>query len=98
MKDEMKEIKRALFKRAIGYETNEIVEEYSLDEPNGEKLTKKKKTIKSIPPDITATKLYLDLNQTEGSNISSLTDKELDEEINKIISKLLVKDKEKNGK
>lgn len=94
MKNELNEIKKALYKRAVGYETNEIVEEYSLVGEEGEKLTKKKKTIKSVPPDITATKLYLDLNQENNLNLSSLTDKELDEEIEKIISKLYKKDKE----
>lgn len=94
MKQELDEIKKALYKRAVGYETNEIVEEYSTSKEDGETLTKKKKTIKSVPPDITATKLYLDLNQANEQQLNSLTDKELDEEINKIILKLTKKDKE----
>lgn len=94
MKKELDEIKKALYKRAVGYETNEIVEEYSTSKQDGETLTKRKKTIKSVPPDITATKLYLDLNGVSDDKLNSLTDKELDEEIHKIILKLTKKDKE----
>lgn len=88
MKNDLKQIKKALFKRAVGYQTDEIVEEYSMLEDEGEKLTKKKKTIKNVPPDITATKLYLDLNQEVKSNLDDLTDLEIEQEINKILSQL----------
>ena len=88
MKNDLKPIKKALFKRAVGYQTDEIVEEYSMLEDEGEKLTKKKKTIKNVPPDITATKLYLDLNQEVKSNLDDLTDLEIEQEINKILSQL----------
>ena len=57
-------------------------------EDEGEKLTKKKTTIKNVPPDITATKLYLDLNQEVKSNLDDLTDLEIEQEINKILSQL----------
>lgn len=88
MKNELKQIKKALFKRAVGYQTDEVVEEYSLNDNSEEKLTKKKKTIKVVPPDISATKLYLDLNQTSSEKFDNLTDEELNQEIEKIISQL----------
>ena len=47
-----KEIKNALYKKAIGYEANEVVEEFVLDESGDYKLNKKKVTKKHISQEI----------------------------------------------
>lgn len=85
MKSELEKISKALFKRAVGYNADEVVEEYVVTDEDGQKLTKKKKTIKNVPPDISATKLYLELNNLTNSNdYKNYSDKQLDEEINRL--------------
>ena len=51
------EIKQALLKKALGYESDEIVEEYSTDEKGNSFLCKRKITKKFTPPDISALKI-----------------------------------------
>ncbi len=77
-----KEIELALIKRAVGYDAKEIVEEFSSDEEGGERLCKRKITTKNFPPDVTAAKLLLCMNDEK--DLSSLSDEELEEEKNKI--------------
>ena len=51
--------KDALRRRAVGFETDEVVEEYSVSD--GEPvLVKRKVTKKAVPPDISAAKLLLE--------------------------------------
>lgn len=69
----------ALKKCAVGLETNEVVEEFSVVDDEL-KLVKKKVTRRDIPPDIKAVKLLMD-----GGNIDGLTDEELEEERKKLI-------------
>ena len=54
MEDE--KVMRALERKALGYETDEVVEEYAFREGE-EILVKKKVTRKSVPPDIQAAKM-----------------------------------------
>lgn len=82
------EILNALKQRAIGYKTNEIIEEYSLDENENERLVKKKVTIKNVPPDISAAKVLLEFESSIDEDFSKLSNQELDEKINEIITKL----------
>lgn len=82
------EILNALKQRAIGYKTNEIIEEYSLDENANERLIKKKVTIKNVPPDISAAKVLLEFENSLDEDLSKLSNQELDEKINEIIAKL----------
>lgn len=82
------EILNALKQRAIGYKTNEIIEEYSLDENANERLVKKKVTIKNVPPDISAAKVLLEFENSLDEDFSKLSNQELDEKINEIITKL----------
>jgi hypothetical protein len=64
-------VKRALQKCAVGFDTSEVVEEFAVE--NGElKLVKKKVTKRDIPPDIKAVKMLLD-----GQDVDRLTDEEL---------------------
>ncbi len=76
-----KDISSALYKKAVGYTAKEVVEEYGGQD--GE-LLKRKVSKKHIPPDISALKTYLELNnsQDEFENIS-------DEELEKIKTRLL---------
>ncbi len=57
MEDE--NVMRALERKALGYETDEVVEEYAFREGE-EILVKKKVTRKSVPPDIQAAKMLLE--------------------------------------
>ena len=46
-------VREALVRRALGYETDEVVEEYGFNEGEAV-LLKRKVTKKSVPPDIQA--------------------------------------------
>ncbi len=78
------DLKKALIKKALGYDYKEVVEEYTSDQEGEVKLVKKKITKKNVPPDITALKILIE-NQTP---ISSMTDEELEEEKNRLIKAL----------
>lgn len=81
-----REIENALKKRAVGYDTEETVEEFS--ENDGEVvLTKRKVTKKSVPPDISAAKLLLDMDEGE-TDLSALSDEQLKEEKNRLLKLL----------
>ncbi len=84
-----KAIKDALIKRAMGYESKETVEEYVSNE-DSLTLTKRKVTIKQVPPDTSALKtLYGLIDASEKDNtILDLTDDELEEEKQKILDML----------
>lgn len=88
-----KKINDAVYKRAIGYEANEIVEEYSFDESGDCILNKRKVTKKHISPDLSAAKLFLEkLSEVNNSELKELTEEELNKEKLKLI-KLLEKNK-----
>ena len=89
--DETREekIKKALSKKAIGYDATETVEEYALGD-DGVKLTKKKITKKNVPPDITAIKILLD---DDVKSVTDMTDEELEKEKVRLI-KMLAEEKE----
>ena len=75
----------ALKKCAVGLETNEIVEEFGVED--GElKLVKRKVTKRDIPPDIKAVKMLID-----GGGVDGLSVEELEEEKQKLL-KLLNKE------
>ncbi len=72
----------ALKKCAVGLETNEVVEEFGVED--GElKLIKKKVTRRDIPPDIKAVKLLID-----GGGVDGLSVEELEEEKQKLLNLL----------
>jgi hypothetical protein len=84
-----KEINNALYKKAIGYEENEVVEEYVLEKEGGYKLNKKKVTKKHISPDMTAVKLLFEkMSQKSESDVKNLTDEELYREKLKLLEML----------
>ena len=92
MNDE--EIKQALFKRAVGYESDEVIEEYTSDENGNPILSKRKITKKFNPPDIAAVRFLLEQGQVSDDEISKMTDKQLLQEKERLLQ--LLKQKEKD--
>lgn len=75
-------VKAALRKCAVGFDTSEVVEEFTVKD--GElKLVKRKVTKRDIPPDIKAVKMLMD-----GEDPSALSDDELEEERRKLLESL----------
>lgn len=68
------DIKKAILKKAKGYDAKEVIEEYQGEEGNMV-LTKKKITKKHYPPDTQAVKMLIDLD--DEMDIKNLSDEEL---------------------
>ncbi len=81
-------LSNALLSKAVGCTTSEVVEEYAINDEDGNMhLVKKKVTTKKLPPDITAVKTLLEFYGTE-NKFENLTDEELYNERNKLIELL----------
>lgn len=91
--DIQKKIKKALAKKAVGYDAKEIVEEYQDDEGTL-RLTKKKITKKHIPPDTQAAKIVLE--SMDATPVNAMTDEQLNAEKERIIN--LLKENEYDNK
>lgn len=89
------EFKDALMKKALGFESDEIVEEYYTDEKGNSILSKRKITKKFNPPDVTALKFLLEQSQIYDDEISKMTDEELLKERDRLL-KLLKEEETKN--
>lgn len=90
------EIKNALLKKALGYESDEIVEEYTTDE-NGNSILSKRKIIKKFnPPDINALRFLLEQSDLSNDEISKMSDKQLLQEKQRLLQLLKQKEKEEN--
>ncbi len=85
-----KDVKSALVKKALGYDAEEIVEEY-VGDADGVKLAKRKVTIKNYPPDLTAIKLLWAENVTP---VENMTDDELLKEKKRLLELLKAENKE----
>lgn len=84
------DVEQALIKKALGYETEEIIEEFACDEKTEKSiLVKKKKTTKQIPPDLSAIKILLSYygNKTF-DELNSLSDEELLQERDALLQEL----------
>ncbi|MDE7216112.1 MAG: hypothetical protein K2O08_04830 [Clostridia bacterium] len=68
------EIEKAVFRRAVGYDIQEITEEYSGDN----ELVKRKVSSKHYPPDMTAVKTMLELG-TDVDELKKMSDSQLKE-------------------
>lgn len=88
MINEGEKLKNALLKKALGFDTEEVIEEYQETEEEM-RLVKRKVTKKNVPPDITAIKLLLD----EKIDVESLSDEELQAEKNRLLQLLAKCDK-----
>lgn len=78
------EIEKAVFRRAIGYDAQEITEEYSGEN----ELLKRKVSIKHYPPDMTAVKVYSELSSDDFPDVTSLDDAQLKQLKLRLISQL----------
>jgi len=85
-----KKIRKALLDKALGYTTQEIIEEYGL---SGDSLVlqKRKTSTKSYPPDLSALEMLLE-NQEEDNKYAQLSNEELEKEKIRLI-KLLKEEK-----
>ena len=90
------QIKDALLKKALGYESDEIVEEYTTDENGQSILSKRKITKKFNPPDINALRFLLEQSSLYDDEISHMTDKELIKERDRLLQLLKEKETEEN--
>lgn len=86
-----KDIENALKKRAIGYETTEITEEYSSSDEGEIRMVKRKIVSKNVPPDVSAVKLLFDNASTD--DITQMTDEELEKEKIRLLNILLKESK-----
>ena len=84
-KNEVLNIKDVLLKKALGYDTTEVVEEYVSGEEGEIKLTKKKVTKQNVPPDLSALKLLLD---SQNVSVQNMTDEELILERERLLKEL----------
>lgn len=80
-------IKGALLERALGYDADEVVEEYGFSEGEAV-LVKRKVTRKRVPPDIQAAKMLLD----GAPPLTSLSDEQLQTEKERLL--LLLKEEQ----
>ena len=88
------DVNAALLKKALGFDAKEIVEEYSSDGDGEIRLSKKKITIKSVPPDVAALKMLLELK----TPLSEYTDDELEEEKQRLLEVICQNEKKKKEK
>ena len=66
------EIEKAVFRRAVGYDVQEITEEYSGEN----ELLKRKVSSKHYPPDMTAVKTMLELG-LDNDELKTMSDSQL---------------------
>lgn len=79
-------LKDALMKKALGYDTEEVSEEFTVDEEGNEHLNKKKVSKKHYSPDVSALKILIDRFYPNSSiDISKMSDEELLAEREKIL-------------
>lgn len=88
--DYNKKLNKALIKRALGYLNKEVTEEFCKeDESQKMILTKRKVTKKNIPPDMTAVRVLLEMQQeSKEIDFANMSDEELLVERDKLIEKL----------
>lgn len=76
----IKKVLKSALKKATGYDTSEVVEEFVKDK-NNETLVKRKVTKYHVPADISAVKFLLEICSNKSvNNYDNMTDDELDQE------------------
>ncbi len=87
--EEQEKIKKALMKKALGYNANEVIVEYTIDATGKKQLSKKKVTKKHYSPDISAVKVLLErYYKTYEEDVHSMSDQVLFEEKERLISEI----------
>jgi hypothetical protein len=80
------ELKDAVYKKAVGFRSEEVVEEFSPDGESGDmKLVKRKVTQKYNPPDLTAALRLLD---ERADDFAAMTDARLQRERRRLLCEL----------
>lgn len=87
-------ILNALKQKAMGFQTSEIIEEYSSEDGVNLTLCKKKVSTKQYPPDLDAVEKLIELNSMGNVSVENMTDFELEEEKQKLLN--LLKQGERN--
>ncbi|MDD2226960.1 MAG: hypothetical protein PHH71_00030 [Clostridia bacterium] len=88
MENNETQIKNALIKKAIGYNTKETAEEYAISDGD-EILSKKKISIKHFPPDVSAIKLFLlYYGEKSAEMLNELSDEDLETEKIRLLKSL----------
>lgn len=77
------EIEKAVFRRAVGYDVQEITEEYSGEN----ELIKRKVSSKHYPPDMTAVKTMLELG-LDNDEFKTMSDEQLGELKKRMLNQL----------
>ena len=86
---QQKKVEDALIKKAVGYEVEEVVEEFSVDDNQKPTLVKKKRSTKHFPPDISAIKILLSYyGEKTFDELNGLSDEELFAERDKLLEEL----------
>jgi len=81
-----KKIRQALIKRAVGYDAEEVVEEFSYDESGDQFLNKKKVSSKHFSPDVSAIKILLEYyGEKSFDELERMTDEELSKERDRLL-------------
>lgn len=84
-----KNVEKALYKSAVGYSQNEVIEEYAPQEDGSMRLSKKKVTKKVVSPDISAAKVLLEhYSKNEGKRLDGMSDEELEREKQRLLKML----------
>ena len=76
-------IDQAILRKAVGYDVQEIVEEYSGEN----ELLKRKVSSKHMPPDMTAIKTVLDI-KSQQNDFANMSDSQLEELKTKLLGQL----------
>ena len=89
-KKKQKKIRQALLDKALGYTTQEIIEEYGI---SGDEfvLQKRKTSTKTYPPDLSALQMLLDENDIADNKYLNFTKEELEQEKIRLINLLTEK-------
>lgn len=90
------EIRKALLKKALGYDASEELKEFSFNEEGEKALSKMKVTTKHFAPDISAIKLLLErYYKSYEDSVLSMTDDELEAEEKRL--EKLIKEEGESG-
>lgn len=78
---------KAIKSCVVGLKTKEVVTEYVIDEETNKlKISKQKVSEKTIPPNVDVIKLLYQLKSNQDSGYESLTDEELEQEKQRLLS------------
>ena len=86
-KKSQSKIKKALLDKALGYTTQEIVEEYGMSGDDFV-LQKRKTSTKTYPPDLSALQLIMEEDESEKNKYEKYSKEELEKEKQRLIKML----------